>query len=69
MAKATIEDLANLATATATDRSVVETLTEAKFRLDKQLEDRSNELKVLSTLLQKIIFGPIDTRWQISTHS
>jgi hypothetical protein len=44
MAEATIGALANLATSTAADRGVVETLTEANTRLAKQLEDNSNEL-------------------------
>jgi hypothetical protein len=39
MAEATIGALANLATATAADRGVVATLTEAYARLVKQLED------------------------------
>jgi hypothetical protein len=42
MAEATIGALANLATATAEDRGVVATLTEANARLVKQLEDNSN---------------------------
>jgi hypothetical protein len=37
MAEATIGPLANLATATATDRGVVATMTEANSRLAKQL--------------------------------
>jgi hypothetical protein len=44
MAEATIGDLANLATATATDRRAVATLTEANSRLAKQLEDNVSEL-------------------------
>jgi hypothetical protein len=42
MTEATIGALENLATATATDRGVITTLTESNSRLDKQLEDRSN---------------------------
>jgi hypothetical protein len=42
LAEATIGALANLATATAADRGVVATLTEANARLVKQLEDNSN---------------------------
>jgi hypothetical protein len=53
MAEATIVALANLSTATATDCSVVTTLTEANSRLAKQLEERSNELKDVSALLKK----------------
>jgi ribosome-associated translation inhibitor RaiA len=53
MAEATIDALANLVTATATDRGVVTTLDEANSRLAKQLEDRSNELKDIKALLKK----------------
>jgi hypothetical protein len=53
MSKAAIGALANLETATATDRGVVETLTEVNSRLAKQLEDRSNELKNIKALLKK----------------
>jgi hypothetical protein len=45
--------LANLATATAADRGVVATLTEANARLDRQLEDNSNDLRELKDLLKK----------------
>jgi hypothetical protein len=44
MVEATIGALANLATATATDRRVVATLTQANARLAKQLEDNASEL-------------------------
>jgi hypothetical protein len=53
MAEATIGPLANLETVTATDRGVIATLTEANSRLAKQLEDRSNELKVIKALFKK----------------
>jgi hypothetical protein len=53
MAEATIGALANLATATAADRGVVATLTEANARLAKQLEDNSNEMRELKGLLKK----------------
>jgi hypothetical protein len=53
MAEATIDDLANLATTTATDRGVVATLTEANVRLAKQLEDNASELRDLNALLKK----------------
>jgi hypothetical protein len=53
MAEATIGNLANLATATATYCGVVVTLTEANSRLTRQLEDRSNELKEVNALLKK----------------
>jgi hypothetical protein len=53
MAEATIGALAILATATAADRGVVETLTEANARMVKQLEDNSNELRELKALIKK----------------
>jgi hypothetical protein len=53
IADATIGSLANLTTATAADRGVVATLTEANARLSKQLEDKSNELRELKALLKK----------------
>jgi hypothetical protein len=53
MAEATIAELANLATATAADRSVVAALTQANSRLAKQLEDKSTELRELKALLKK----------------
>jgi hypothetical protein len=56
MAEATIGSLANCATATAADRGVVATLTEANARLVRQLEDNSNELRELKALIKKEIF-------------
>jgi hypothetical protein len=53
MAEATIGALDNLATATAADRGVVATLTEANARLIKHLEDNSNELRELKALIKK----------------
>jgi hypothetical protein len=53
MAEATIGALVNLATATATDRGVMATLTEADARLAKQFEDNFNELRELEALLKK----------------
>jgi hypothetical protein len=53
MAEVTIGALANLATATAADRVVVATLTEANARLARQLEDNSNELRELKALIKK----------------
>jgi hypothetical protein len=53
LAEATIGALANLSTATAADRGMVATLTEANARLGKQLEDSSNELRELKALLKK----------------
>jgi hypothetical protein len=53
--EATIGALSNLATATAADRGVVATLTEANARLVKQLEDNSNELREIKALIKKEI--------------
>jgi hypothetical protein len=53
MDEATIGALANLTTSTAADRGVVATLTEANARLTKQLEDNSNELRELKSLIKK----------------
>jgi hypothetical protein len=53
LVEATIGALANLSTATAADRGVVATLTEANARLVKQLEDTSNELRELKALIRK----------------
>jgi hypothetical protein len=53
MAQSTIGASANLATATASDRSVVAALTQSNFRLAKQLEDNSTELRELRALLHK----------------
>jgi hypothetical protein len=53
MAEATIGALANLATATATDRGVVATLTEANTRVAKKLEENASELRELKALLKK----------------
>jgi hypothetical protein len=53
MAEATIGALANLATATAADRGVVASLTQANSRLAKQLEDSSSELRELKALLNQ----------------
>jgi hypothetical protein len=53
MAEATIGALSNLATATAADRGVVAALAQANSCLAKQLEDNSNELRELKSLLKK----------------
>jgi hypothetical protein len=53
MAEATIGAFANLATATAADRSVVAALTQANSRLAKQLEDNSTELREIKALIKK----------------
>jgi hypothetical protein len=53
MEEANIGALANLATATAADRSVVAALTQANSCLAKQLEDNSTELRELKALLKK----------------
>jgi hypothetical protein len=60
IAEATIGALSNLATATAADRGVVATLTEANARLGKQLEDNSNELRELKALIKKERFEKRD---------
>jgi hypothetical protein len=53
MAEATIGAFANLATATAADRGVVAALTQAKYRLVKQLEETTSELRELKALLHQ----------------
>jgi ribosome-associated translation inhibitor RaiA len=53
MAEATIGALANLATATASDSGVVAALTQANSRLEKQLEEKSSELRELKALLNQ----------------
>jgi hypothetical protein len=53
MAEETIGAFSNLARATAADRGVAATLTEANARLAKQIEDNSNELRELKILLKK----------------
>jgi hypothetical protein len=53
MAEATIGALAKLEKATAADRGVVEALTQANYRLAKQLEENSSELRELKALLNQ----------------
>jgi hypothetical protein len=53
MAEATIRDLENLTTATASDRGVVAALTQANSRLVKQLEKNSSELHEFKALLNQ----------------
>jgi hypothetical protein len=53
MAEATIDALANLATATAAYRGVVVALTQANSRLVKQLEETASELRELKALLHQ----------------
>jgi hypothetical protein len=53
MVEATIGTLANLATATAVDRGVVEALDQANSRLVKQIEENSSELRELMALHQR----------------
>jgi phage shock protein A len=53
MAEATIGALANLATATATDRGVVTAPTQANSHLAKQLEENYSELRELKALLNQ----------------
>jgi hypothetical protein len=48
---AAIDEFTSLATATAVDRGIVATLTEANSRLTKQLEDSSQNLKEIKALL------------------
>jgi hypothetical protein len=50
MADATIGALANLATATASDRGVVAALTQANARFVKQLEETTSESRELKAL-------------------
>jgi hypothetical protein len=53
LAGASINAFANLATATAVDRGIVATLTNANYRLTKQLEETSQTLKEIRALLKK----------------
>jgi hypothetical protein len=53
MSKATIGALANLETATAEDRGVVEALAQANSRLVKQLKETASELRELKALLDQ----------------
>jgi hypothetical protein len=53
MTEATIGALENLATATSADRGVVAALSQAIFRLVKQLEENASELRELKTLLNQ----------------
>jgi hypothetical protein len=53
MAEATIGALANLATATAADRGVVEALTQANSGLVKQLEETASYLRELKDLFHQ----------------
>jgi hypothetical protein len=53
MAESTIGALSNLATATAADRGVLAALTNENYRLAKQMEDNSSELRELKALLNK----------------
>jgi hypothetical protein len=50
---ATIGALENIATATAADRGVVAALTQAKFRLVKQMEENDSELRELKAFLNQ----------------
>jgi hypothetical protein len=53
MAEATIGALANLATSTAADRGVVAAVTQANYRLVKQLEETTSELRELKALFHQ----------------
>jgi phage shock protein A len=71
MADATIGALANLATATASDRGVVAALTQANYRLVKQLEENASELRELKALLnqeQRDRRGPRSSTSSASTY-
>jgi phage shock protein A len=52
-AEATVGALANLATATASDRGVVAALAQANSRLAKQLEESSSKLREIKALLNQ----------------
>jgi hypothetical protein len=53
MSEATIGALSNLATATAVDQGVLAALTQVNYRLAKQLEENSTDLRELKALLNK----------------
>jgi hypothetical protein len=53
LTESAIDDFVNLAIATAVDRGIVVTLTDANYRLTKQLEDTAQTLKEIRTLLKK----------------
>jgi hypothetical protein len=53
IAEATIGTLGNLATATAVDRGVVASLTQANSRLVKQLEKTTSEMRKLKALFHQ----------------
>jgi hypothetical protein len=53
LAEAAIDAFANLASATAVDRAIVSTLTEANSRLAKKLEESDQALKEVKALLKK----------------
>jgi hypothetical protein len=53
LAEAAIDVFANLASATAVDRSILATFTEANARLVKQLEESAQALKEVKALLKK----------------
>jgi hypothetical protein len=53
LAEAAIDAFANLASDTSVDRAIVATLTEANYRLAKQLEESAQALKEVKALLKK----------------
>jgi hypothetical protein len=53
LAESAIDAFANLASATAVDRAIVSTWTEANARLAKQLEESDHALKEVKALLKK----------------
>jgi phage shock protein A len=85
LAEAAIDDFSNLASATAVDRSIVATLTEANARLVKQSEESDQALKEVKALLKKergdrasckpfapsveFFFGAMGISWQETTQA
>jgi hypothetical protein len=57
--EAAIDAFANLASATAVDRAIVATLTEASSRLAKQLEESAQALKEVKALIKKKRSDPV----------
>jgi hypothetical protein len=53
LVEAAIDAFTNLASATAVDRAIVATLTEANYRLAKQLEEIAQTLKEINALIKK----------------
>jgi hypothetical protein len=53
LAEAALDAFANLTTATAVDHEILATLTEANYRLAKQLKESAQALKEIRALLKK----------------